>query len=60
MSSILIEYDPDADALYVSLHAVEPGCMRGARELDERRFVRYDDQDRPAGVEFCMAARAST
>lgn len=53
--TMLLEYDPDADAVYVRLQ--EPhGLVRGAR-VDERRTVCYDEQKQVVGVEFLFVSQ---
>jgi uncharacterized protein YuzE len=49
---IVIEYDPEADAIYARLQVVVPGGARGARLLDDCRMVYYDHADNIIGVEF--------
>lgn len=53
---ILVQYDPEADVLYFKLRAIRPGEDRGARQLDERRFVHYDANDEPIAVEILDAS----
>lgn len=52
MNGLLLQYDPEADALYVSFRELRPGEGRGSREIDESRFVAYDYDDQIVGVEF--------
>ena len=52
---MLIRYDPEADALYVSFRAARPGDAVRTVELDERRRVDYDDRDEPIGLEVLDA-----
>ena len=55
---ILLQYDPQVDALYVRLRDTppEPGEAHRTRELDERRRVDYDEQGDPVGVEILDAS----
>ena len=48
---MLLEYDPDADAIYISLGAKEVSVAKTV-ELDAERAVDYDDDGNPIGVEF--------
>lgn len=51
-----LEYDPEADALYVWLTA--PGTASDRTDaLDDARAVDYDDHGRPVGVEFLSVSR---
>jgi uncharacterized protein YuzE len=49
---MIIEYDDEADALYVAFEHIEPGAAKQQRELDERRIVDLDADGEPVGVEF--------
>ena len=49
---VLIEYDPEADAIFASFRHINPGEDRGARVLDDCRMVHYDEADQVIGVEF--------
>lgn len=49
---MLLQYDDQADALYVSFREVEPGGISTVRMVDERRNVDYDAANEPVGVEF--------
>ncbi len=53
--TVLVQYDPDVDALYFKLRQVAPGGVKGARQLDERRLIHYDHDDQPVGVEILYA-----
>jgi uncharacterized protein YuzE len=55
MPDMLIEYDPEADVAFMTLIA-EPGHTAG-KMIDEHRIVHYDDEGRPAAVEFLFASR---
>jgi uncharacterized protein YuzE len=46
-----LEYDPEADAMYVWLAPVGTTSAR-SEALDDGRIVDYDDNERPVGVEF--------
>jgi uncharacterized protein YuzE len=50
---MLVSYDPEADAVYVSLRplAVDEAVHRTV-ELDEQRNIDYDANGEPVGVEF--------
>ena len=54
---VFIEYDPEADALFIRLRDISPGSVSGARALDDRRFVHLDDHGTPVGVEFLGASQ---
>ncbi len=49
-----IEYDTDADALYVSLRQYDG--RHHARPLDDHRIVHVDDDGRPVGVELLFVS----
>lgn len=49
-----IQYDPQADAIYVALQTPK-GLVRGDR-IDERRTVCYDERDQIVGVEFLFVS----
>ena len=57
-----LEYDPDADAIYVSF--LGPGDPEaetdGAEELDADRRILYDTTGRPVGVEFTAVSQGIT
>ena len=46
-----LEYDPEADAIYISLTGDERPVSR-TEELDDLRSVDYDANGEPVGVEF--------
>jgi uncharacterized protein YuzE len=48
----VIEYDPEADAIYARLQPVEPGGDHGAHPLDDDRMVHYGHAGKVIGVEF--------
>lgn len=52
---MLIQYDPEADAVYVKLRGAV-GAIRSKR-LDESRVVDYDDEGSVVGVEFLFVSR---
>ncbi len=52
-----IEYDTEADALYVSLRQYDG--RHHARPLDDRRIVHIDDDGAPVGVELLFGAYVS-
>ena len=54
---VLVQYDPEVDALYFKLRHVEPGGVKGARQLDERRLIHYDHAGQPVGVEILYATK---
>lgn len=50
---MMLRYDPDADALYVSLRRLEDGeVVHHTRRLDDDRNVDYDAGEGVIGVEF--------
>jgi uncharacterized protein YuzE len=49
---MLLQYDDQVDALYVSFREIEPGGVKKVRMVDDRRNVDYDANDEPIGVEF--------
>jgi len=49
---VMLEYDPEADAIYATIRVVQPGETRAARSLDDRRLIHYDHADMVVGVEF--------
>ncbi len=51
---MFLEFDPDADAIYVSLLGPSDGEpeIDGAEEIDHDRRVVYDVSGRAVGVEF--------
>jgi uncharacterized protein YuzE len=49
-----IQYDPEADAIYVSLRTPR-GLVKGDR-IDNRRTVCYDERDQIVGVEFLFVS----
>lgn len=54
--TLSLEYDPQADAVYVWLAA--PGTASHRTEaLDDARAVDYDDSGGPIGVEFLGVSR---
>ena len=59
---VLIEYDPEADALYIRLSRVESrhGEVSHTRELDEQRRVDIGEADEVIGVEILWASRGFT
>lgn len=51
-----LEYDPEADAIYVWLAA--PGTVSTRTEvLDDARTVDYDNEGTPIGIEFLGVSR---
>ena len=56
---MLIEYDPEADALYIRLTRVDSphGEVRRTDELDEQRRVDIGDGDEVLGVEILWVSR---
>ena len=52
---IQIQFDPEGDALYVSLDDVD-GELE-SEELDEFRIVDYDENGIPVGIEFLFVSR---
>ncbi len=50
-----VQYDPDADAVYVKLRAHE-GRTRG-RRLDDRRVVHYDAEGNVVAVELLFVSQ---
>lgn len=53
-----IRYDPEADAIYVSLREVEDGGVARSRRLGSyRRVVDYDEAGEVVGVELLEASR---
>lgn len=50
-----VEYDTEADALYVSLCQYDG--RHHARPLDDRRIVHVDDDGSPVGVELLFVSR---
>ena len=59
---MLIEYDPEADALYIRLTRVDSqhGEVRRTDELDEQRRVDIGEADEVLGVEILWASRGFT
>ena len=55
---ILLQYDPQVDALYVRLRDAFPerGEVHRTRELDDRRRVDYDERGDPVGIEILEAS----
>lgn len=54
--TLSLEYDPQADAIYVWL--APPGTASKRTEaLDDARAVDYDDNGHPIGVEFLSVSR---
>ena len=49
---MLIEYDPEADAIFASFRHINPGEDRGATVLDDCRMIHYDAANEVIGVEF--------
>lgn len=49
---MLLQYDDEVDALYVSFRKIEPGGVKKVRMVDERRNVDYDAGEESIGVEF--------
>ncbi len=49
---MLLQYDDQVDALYVSFREVEPGGVAQVHMVDDRRNVDYDASGEPVGVEF--------
>ncbi len=52
---VLLQYDPEVDALYFKLRSVEPDGVKGAKQLDEHRLIHYDHDGQPVGVEILNA-----
>jgi uncharacterized protein YuzE len=50
--TVLIEYDPEADAVFASFRQINPGEDQGARTLDDNRLIHYDASDEVVGIEF--------
>ncbi len=50
-----VQYDPDADAVYLKLRAHE-GRTRG-RRLDDRRVVHYDGKGNVVAVELLFVSQ---
>ncbi len=50
-----IQYDPEADAIYVALQTPH-GLVKGDR-IDERRTVCYDERGQMVGVEFLFVSK---
>lgn len=59
---MLIEYDPEADALYIRLTKDESGHgeVSHTRELDEQRRVDIGEADEVIGVEILWASQGFT
>ena len=49
---MLIEYDPEADAIFASFRTIEPGEGASTEVLDDCRLVHYDHAGEIYGVEF--------
>ncbi|MGE0135580.1 MAG: DUF2283 domain-containing protein [Dehalococcoidia bacterium] len=49
---MIVRYDSEVDALYISFRVIEPGGAKRTLMLDDRRMVDYDAADHPIGVEF--------
>lgn len=49
---MIIEYDDEADALYVAFERVGSGDSIHQAVLDDRRTIDYDQYGEPIGVEF--------
>jgi len=49
---VIVRYDSEVDALYVSFRRIEPGGAKRTRMLDDRRMVDFDVDNQPIGVEF--------
>jgi uncharacterized protein YuzE len=57
---MLLQYDDEVDALYVSFREIEAGGVKKVRMVDDRRNVDYDDAGQPIGVEFlCVSEGVS-
>ena len=54
--SVLIQYDPEVDVLYVMLREAGPGAAKRTHQVDERRLVDYDEHEEAIGVEFQQAS----
>lgn len=51
-----LEYDPEADAIYVSL-TNEEETVHHSSELDDLRAVDYAENGEPVGMEFLCVSR---
>jgi uncharacterized protein YuzE len=49
---MIIEYDDEADALYIAFDHIGPVDARRQHLLDDRRIVDLDADGEPIGVEF--------
>lgn len=49
---MLLEYDSEADAIYVSFRPIDEGEVARTMSLDVNRNVDYDSDGVPVGVEF--------
>jgi uncharacterized protein YuzE len=49
---MIIEYNDEADALYIAFEHVGASAPKKQRELDDRRIVDLDEDGEPIGVEF--------
>ena len=51
---MLIQYDKEADAIYIKL---KRGKYAYGRELDDLRRIDYDAKDHPIGIELLCVSR---
>jgi len=49
---MMLRYDEEVDALYVSFQPIGPGDSKRQRLLDDRRIVDLGADGEPIGVEF--------
>lgn len=49
---MLLEYDSEADAIYVSFRPIDDGEVARTKSLDSNRNVDYDSDGVAVGVEF--------
>ena len=53
---MMLQYDPEADALYARVRSVTPDEVGGGTQLDEQRVIHYDRAGEVVGVEFLDAS----
>lgn len=53
---MIVQYDPEVDALYARVRSISPDEAGGGTQLDEQRIVHYDRGGEVVGIEFLDAS----
>lgn len=53
---MMLQYDPEADALFARIRVITPEEVGGGDQIDGRRIVHYDRAGEVVGLEFLDAS----